>query len=175
MHPLSLFKYCPKCGSGHFVENNFKSKKCEDCGFVYYFNSSAAVVAVIVSPGGELLVGTRAFEPAKGTLDLPGGFVDLHESLEDAVLREVKEETNLNVVDAKYLFSMDNLYMYSGFQVETADAFFLCKVDNIDALKAEDDVAKLEFINAKDLDPERFGLMSVRRGVSRILKEGILK
>lgn len=45
MHPLELFKYCPKCGSPHFEVNNEKSKRCADCGFVYYFNSSAATVA----------------------------------------------------------------------------------------------------------------------------------
>ena len=31
MHPLELFKYCPKCGSSHFVVNNEKSKRCADC------------------------------------------------------------------------------------------------------------------------------------------------
>lgn len=45
MHPLELFKYCPKCGSSHFEIHNEKSKHCADCGFTYYFNSSAATVA----------------------------------------------------------------------------------------------------------------------------------
>ena len=49
MHPLELFKYCPKCGSPHFEVNNEKSKRCADCGFVYYFNSSAATVAFILN------------------------------------------------------------------------------------------------------------------------------
>ncbi|MGG6496884.1 UNVERIFIED_CONTAM: DNA mismatch repair protein MutT, partial [Bacteroidetes bacterium 56_B9] len=33
-HPLSQFKYCPKCGSAHFEVHNEKSKQCADCGFV---------------------------------------------------------------------------------------------------------------------------------------------
>ncbi len=173
MHPLAQFRFCPKCGSKHFVENNFKSKRCEDCGFIYYFNSSSATVAVIINPNNELLVGTRAFDPAKGTFDLPGGFVDMDESLEEAVIREVKEETNLDVVEAKYLFSIPNLYVYSGFQVETTDAFFLCKVDNTSNLKAEDDVAKLEFIKLEELDSSKFGLVSVRAGIKRIIEKGI--
>ena len=48
MHPLELFKFCPKCGSPSFVENNEKSKRCDDCGFVYYFNASSATVAFIL-------------------------------------------------------------------------------------------------------------------------------
>ena len=86
MHPLELFKYCPKCGSPHFEVNNEKSKRCADCGFVYYFNSSAATVAFILNDKNELLVCRRGKEPAKGTLDLSGGFIDMHETGEEGVL-----------------------------------------------------------------------------------------
>lgn len=48
-HPLAQFLYCPECGSSHFEVNNEKSKKCADCGFVYYFNPSAATVALILN------------------------------------------------------------------------------------------------------------------------------
>lgn len=75
MHPLELFKYCPKCGSPHFEVNNEKSKRCADCGFVYYFNSSAATVAFILNDKNELLVCRRGKEPAKGTLTCPVGLL----------------------------------------------------------------------------------------------------
>ena len=65
-HPFSQFKYCPKCGSVHFEINNEKSKRCADCEFVYYFNPSAATVALIMNERNELLVCRRAKDPAKG-------------------------------------------------------------------------------------------------------------
>ena len=105
MHPLELFKYCPKCSSSHFVVNNEKSKRCADCGFVYYFNSSAATVAFILNERNELLVCRRGKEPKKGTLDLSGGFIDMYETGEEGVAREVLEETGLKVEKAAYLFS----------------------------------------------------------------------
>ena len=95
-HPLELFKYCPECGSSHFQVNNGKSKRCTDCGFVYYFNPSAATVAFVLNGNNELLVCRRGNEPAKGTLDLPGGFMDMCETGEQGVSREVLEETGVH-------------------------------------------------------------------------------
>ena len=80
------------CGSKHFEINNEKSKRCENCGFVYYANPSSATAAFIVNDKNELLVVRRGKEPAKGTLDLPGGFVDMDETAEEGMKREIKEE-----------------------------------------------------------------------------------
>lgn len=170
MHPLSLFKYCPLCGSPHFEENNEKSKRCADCGFVYYFNSSAATVAFILNGKGELLVCRRAKEPAKGTLDLAGGFIDMYETGEQGVAREVLEETGLEVSQATYLFSIPNTYLFSGFLVHTLDQFFLCKVKDDSCLRAMDDVAESFWLPLSEVNPEEFGLNSVRQGVIRFLQ-----
>lgn len=171
MHPLEQFKYCPKCGSSHFEVHNEKSKHCDDCGFTYYFNSSAATVAFILNHRNELLVCRRAKEPAKGTLDLSGGFIDMNETGEEGVAREVMEETGLTVIDTEYLFSLPNTYLYSGFLVHTLDLFFLCKVADDTRLCAMDDVADSFWMPLDSIHPEEFGLDSVRRGVTRFLKE----
>lgn len=167
MHPLELFKYCPKCGSSHFEIHNEKSKHCTDCGFTYYFNSSAATVAFILNHRNELLVCRRGKEPAKGTLDLPGGFIDMYETGEEGVAREVREETGLEVTNARYLFSLPNTYLYSGFLVHTLDLFFVCTVKNDDCLQAMDDVAASSWVPLDKIDPGAFGLDSVRTGIQR--------
>jgi NADH pyrophosphatase NudC (nudix superfamily) len=165
MHPLEKFSYCPVCGSKHFVENGPKSKKCENCGFEYFLNPSAANVAFILNKEGQLLVLRRKREPAKGTLDLPGGFADLGETAEQGVKREVLEETGLIVKKATYLFSYPNIYLYSGFQVRTLDAFFLCEVDDTSMVKAGDDADSFQWVDIKDIHYEQFGLRSVRQGL----------
>lgn len=164
-HPLDQFRFCPLCGSAHFNEHNEKSKRCEDCGFVYYFNPSAATVALILNEQGELLVTRRAKDPAKGTLDLPGGFVDLNETVEQGVAREVLEETGLKVTRCRFLFSLPNLYTYSGFTVHTADLFFRCEVDDYNHPEAHDDVSDSFFIPLHELNPKDFGLHSIQTGV----------
>lgn len=170
-HPLSQFKYCPKCGSAHFDINNEKSKRCADCGFVYYFNPSAATVALIMNERNELLVCRRAKDPAKGTLDLPGGFIDMAETGEEGVTREVKEETGMEVEKAEYLFSLPNIYVYSGFTVHTLDQFFRCSVTDTLHYKTMDDAADVFFLPLKDIHTEDFGLGSIRKGLEIFLKE----
>lgn len=164
-HPLSLFRYCPKCGSEHFDIHNEKSKQCADCGFVYYFNPSSATVALILNENNELLVCRRAKDPAKGTLDLPGGFIDIGETGEEGVAREVLEETSLEVQEAAYQFTLPNIYVYSGFPVHTLDMFYLCKVKDTRHISAMDDAADAFFIPIAEINPEDFGLGSIRKGL----------
>jgi ADP-ribose pyrophosphatase YjhB (NUDIX family) len=113
----------------------------------------------------------RAKEPKKGTLDLAGGFVDRFETAEEGVAREVQEETGLEVVETQYQFSLPNTYLYSGFLVHTLDQFFLCRVKDHARLQAMDDVADSFWVPLKDVNPEEFGLDSVREGVRRFLNE----
>ncbi|MGL4293262.1 MAG: NUDIX domain-containing protein [Bacteroidales bacterium] len=168
-HFLSRFRFCPACGSVHFNEHNAASKKCADCGFTYYFNPRGATVALILNEKKELLIARRAKEPAKGTLDLPGGFIDTGETAEEAVKREVLEETGLIVSEVDYLFSIPNIYPYSGMDIHTIDLFFLCKADMSKSVEARDDVSALYWIPLDEIDPELFGLHSVRQGITRFL------
>ena len=170
MHPLHSFRFCPVCGSEHFIENNFKSKKCEICGFIYYFNAAAATAIFITNRVGELLVVRRAKEPAKGSFDLPGGFIDMNETAEEAIIREVKEETGLQITKPDYLFSLPNIYTYSGFDVHTVDLFFQCETDTFSGMKAGDDAESIFIIGKNDIKPELFGLDSIRKGVEAWLK-----
>lgn len=170
MHPLHQFLFCPKCGSSRFVEHNFKSKHCEACGFTYYFNPSASTVALIERKGGEWCVVRRAKAPALGTLDLPGGFSDMFETSEEGVCREVLEETGLVVDRTEFLFSLPNQYEYSGFMVHTIDMFFRCHVTATEGARAADDAGELLWMRPEDIRPEEFGLLSIRKGVEKLLK-----
>lgn len=170
-HPLEKFAYCPICGSKHFVIHNFKSKQCESCGFVYYANPCAATAAFIVNERQEMLVVRRAKEPAKGTLDLPGGFVDMYETAEEGMRREIKEETGLDVDDVEYLFSSPNVYMYSGIGIHTIDMDYLVHVPDGCEVKADDDAAECMWIPIKNIHPEEFGLLSIRHAVERFIAQ----
>ena len=167
-HPLETFRHCPVCGSRRFRQDSFKSKHCDDCGFTYYANASAATAAFIRNSRGELLVAVRAKDPAKGTLDLPGGFADIGETAEQGIVREVREETGLHISQPRYLFSIPNRYPYSGMVINTLDMFFEAEADS-DKPQADDDAASLEWMPLENIDPGQFGLKSISMAVRKYI------
>ena len=173
MHPLEKFRYCPVCGSSHFEIQDEKSKHCENCGFEYFLNPSSAVAAFITNEKGELLVLTRKKDPGKGTLDLPGGFCDIAETAEEAIIREVKEETGLDVTRAEYLFSEPNKYLYSGFNIPTLDIFYHCEVADTQQVKAMDDALEYVWMATDNIQTEQFGLRCIRNAVRRYVSGNV--
>lgn len=164
-HPLSDFKFCPHCGNADFHSHDAFSKVCGACGFVFYPNAAAATVAVIVNERNELLCVRRSREPAQGTLDLPGGFVDPGESVTEGLCREVREEVGLTVTNYSFLCSFPNQYPYAGHTVHTADMFFRCEVDTAQQPWAHDDAEAVCWIPWRELCPCDFGLNSIRQGL----------
>ncbi|MCT4614072.1 MAG: NUDIX domain-containing protein [Marinifilaceae bacterium] len=148
----AIFKFCPRCGSSSFNYKKGDYFHCSTCNFVYYVNSATAVAAIIVNEKGEILLTKRALNPGKGMLDLPGGFVDIGEKIEDAMYREIKEELNLNISSMKYLCSYPNKYLYSDLIVNTCDCAFVCNVDNIEDIIAGDDVDDFSFFSKEKID-----------------------
>ena len=171
MHILDIFTHCPFCGSAHFLPQDEKSKRCDDCGHEYYLNPSSANAAFVVNNLGQMLAIRRKKEPFAGMLDLPGGFADIGETAEEGVAREVMEETELKVDKVKYLFSFPNTYLYSGMNIPTLDLFFLCHVDDFSTLHAADDADATIWLLPDEVKPDEFAFESIRNGVRAFLKK----
>lgn len=115
--------YCAKCGKASFVNVHANQYQCRECEFTYFHNVAAAVSAII-SLHGKVLFTRRAVDPGMGKLDLPGGFVDPGESLEQALLRELKEELSFEADKVNYLFSFANPYRYRKVEYHTLESVF---------------------------------------------------
>ncbi|MCL0028917.1 NUDIX hydrolase [Dehalococcoidia bacterium] len=81
---------------------------CSMCGQVAYVDPKLAAT-VLASLDGKLLLVRRAIEPHIGKWSFPAGYVDRGEAVESAAIREVKEETNLDVEIVRHigLYSRD--------------------------------------------------------------------
>ena len=161
--PTHIFRYCPRCGSGKFAPDSSKSMVCADCGFQYFFNMVAAVAGLIYDKDGRLLLTYRAHEPARGQLDLPGGFVDLGENAAAALKREIREELNLGIMQMDYYSSFPNEYLYGGLTYFTLDLVFTCRISSFDSIKPADDVSGYTFMEVLNIPVEEIGLPSIRK------------
>ena len=81
---------------------------------------------------------------------------------------KVKEETGLTLRSFRYLFSLPNRYLFSGFVVHTLDAFFEGEVDSFDEVKVADDAAEAIVLTPDAIRPEQFGLDSIRKALYKL-------
>ncbi len=157
------FVYCPRCGKNKLTVKSPKSFECNDCGFIFYINVAASVAAIITDESKRVLIAIRKNDPAKDTWDLPGGFVDPDETIEECLVREIVEELNIEITEAEYFCSFPNKYQYKGITYSTIDLTFICKVEDFSLLKAADDVKAYIFCPVGELKPENFGLDSIKK------------
>lgn len=93
-----IANYCPACGSPLQQQDRHGRIRpvCPDCDHTVYFDPKVAVVVFITQDDHVLLI-QRDNEPGQGLWAMPAGFVEYDEAPEDAAIREVQEETGLDV------------------------------------------------------------------------------
>jgi ADP-ribose pyrophosphatase YjhB (NUDIX family) len=88
--------HCPRCGHPPTVTFP-RDLTCPHCSYAVYFNPKPVACAIPRTADGALILLRRGFEPRRGFWSMPGGFVDLGESVEDAAVRETQEELKLEI------------------------------------------------------------------------------
>mgnify|MGYP001149866447 CR=1 FL=1 len=96
-HPV-YFKFCPFCGAQLALQARGGRQRpvCSNCGFVQFKNPVPGVV-VVIEKDGQVLLGKRVGGFGEGKWGLPQGYIEFEEDFLTAAIREVKEETGLEV------------------------------------------------------------------------------
>lgn len=138
------YKFCPICGRGSLTIGDIdgrKRHKCTSCGWIDYRNPVPVSCALVSKEPESVLLIQRNIDPGRGKWALPGGFVELGETAEQAGKRELAEETGLEGVPQKLVglkLQKSDLYGY----VLVAGISF--KVDDYD-LSPGDDAEEAKF------------------------------
>jgi len=92
------YTFCPRCGAPltDAVKFGRMRRVCRYCGFIHFQDPKVAVAA-LVSDGERVLLVRRAAIPRIGFWALPAGYMDADELPEEAVAREITEETGITI------------------------------------------------------------------------------
>ena len=153
----------------------------------------------------KILLIQRGYEPFKGSWAIPGGFVNAEESLEEAALRELKEETGVHDVFLEQLYTFGDVHRDPRRRIVTVAYYALVNLRDhtikaaTDASNAAwfgvDDIPKLAFDHARivetalrrlrgkvryepigfELLPEKFTLTQLQRMYEKILEQEVDK
>jgi ADP-ribose pyrophosphatase YjhB (NUDIX family) len=148
---LSRWRFCPACGAAVTVENAARVG-CSECGFRAWASSKPTACAVVVDEEGRVLLARRAGAVFHGYWDLPGGFLDEGEHPLDALRRELREETGLDVEPGDFIGIWMDRYGDDADARATLNLYWTARVLGGDA-KAADDVSELAWFRPDQLPP----------------------
>jgi 8-oxo-dGTP diphosphatase len=162
------YRFCPLCGKplavGHIDGRTRVACQNESCGFVFYQNPIPAAGAIIVRDEQVLLV-KRAYPPRAGWWCIPAGFMEWNEHPSQTAVREVNEETGLQV---KLTSFFD---VYSGNDDPRTNAVLIVYLAEVigGELKPSDDAIEVHYFNFDNL-PDNIAFISNRQALADYIR-----
>jgi 8-oxo-dGTP diphosphatase len=126
--------------------------ECPSCGFRAWASSKPTACAVVVDGNGRVLMARRAGDVFHGYWDLPGGFLEEGEHPLDALRRELREETGLEVEPGEFIGIWMDRYGDDEDAHATLNLYWTAHVVSGEPVPA-DDVSELRWFGPDRLPP----------------------
>jgi len=163
MRPLELFCFCPRCSRP--IEPGGNPLHCRVCHLTYFFNPTVAAAAFVFDAQGRVILIRRDKEPKKGLYTIPGGFLDICETAEAGLARELREEVGLEIDEIRYLCSEPNEYQFKDVTYPVCDLVFTARAMFPDEAAALDGAEDFQWASVAEIDPATLAFPSVRKGL----------
>lgn len=160
-------RYCGCCGSSMGFSDRERAMICPDCGNIQYPRISPVIMAAVTS-GDRLLVTRYAGRAYKG-LALIAGFVEIGESLESALKREVMEEVGLKVKHLRYFGSQP-----WGFSDSIISGFFAELDGSQEILLDRDELSEAVWLSREEIPPQKNDI-SITAAMIEAFRTGTVK
>jgi len=160
------YEFCPRCGGKltwgypHGTREEPAQPICPSCGFIFW-QASKPCAGVLVIRDDKLLLIRRAIEPYKGWWDVPGGFLAEGEHPEAGAVREVREETGLDIRLTGFVGIFMDVYETTG--EATLNVFYTGEVLGGSEMAGSDAAAMRWF--DKDVLPDQIAFVCCRQAI----------
>lgn len=161
MPPLEVMNFCPQCSAPlQDVDWHGKHRRvCPACGFVHFRDPKVAVVMFVVEDGKVMLV-KRAVDPQMGKWTLPAGFMDYGEGPRETAIREMREETGLDITITRLIDAKGN---HSG----KASVLIIFEGEVVGGeITPSDDAAEARYFAAEDIPYDELAFESTAQLLS---------
>ncbi len=149
------YKFCPHCGGKLSLEETFSLSrpKCVNCSRIFYQNPAVGVAAIIIR-NKKILLGRRRNSSHRDMWCIPCGYVEYYEDAKEALIREMKEETNL---DIKLSTVFDIHSNFHNPAQHTVGIWFLVE-EHLGDIAPGDDVEALDFFSTAEIKEQNIVL-----------------
>lgn len=146
------FRYCPRCRTELEDREAYGRirRVCPNCRFVQFIDPKVSVGVLALTSNDTVLLVKRAMEPAQGSWCLPGGFMELGESPQQAAIRECKEETGFDLAIDRLL----NVFYYEDYRGSGVLILYRGVIAGGAAARPGEDVSEVRLFGPDELPEE---------------------
>lgn len=162
--------YCIRCGHrlARARERGQAVSRCPACGWTDWINPAPTASVLILRGGGSgsaVLLVRRAFAPARGAWDVPGGFIERGETAEAAAVREVREELGVDVRLERFVGIFPDTYAFGGERLSSLNIYYVARLRRPNAsIRPADDVSGFRWFPLARL-PRRLAFKNNRQAL----------